>query len=208
MQNAIERYRPRAEAVLALLASGVTPPSAEMLPARYTLDGAVEHDDPVDPWPNFQIDGYGMWLWSLEQHLAGRAPDAEQRATIELVGRYLTATWRLPCWSCWEEWNGGEHASTLASAAAGLDVAARLLDNQSFADEADRVRADLVSRYVTDGYVGLSPGDARVDSSILWLGVPFGVFAADDALVAATVDEVRRQLIGPSGGVYRYRGDT
>jgi GH15 family glucan-1,4-alpha-glucosidase len=128
--------------------------------------------------------------------------------TVELVGRYLAASWRLPCWSCWEEFNGGEHASTLASACAGLDVAARLLGESSFAEEAERVRAELTSRYVVDGYVGLSPGDTRVDSSILWLGVPFGVYPAEDPLVVATVDEVKRQLIGPSGGVYRYRGDT
>jgi GH15 family glucan-1,4-alpha-glucosidase len=207
VQEAIERYRARAEAVLALLGDGQPPPSEEMLPARYTLDGAIEHEDPVDPWPNFQIDGYGMWLWSLEQHL-GRPPEPDLLRTVDLVARYLAASWRLPCWSCWEEFNGGEHASTLASACAGLDVAARLLSEPAFADEAERVRAELRARYVTGGYVGLSPGDARVDASILWLGVPFGVFAAEDPLVVATVDEVKRQLLGPSGGVYRYRGDT
>src|SRR5690348_12568500 len=206
VQEAIERHRPRAAAVLGLLAHGQTPPGDEMLPARYTLDGAIEHEDPVDPWPNFQIDGYGMWLWSLEQHLAGRAPDPAQLRTVELVGRYLVASWQLPCWSCWEEFNGGEHASTLASACAGLDVAARLTGEAAFAEEAEHVRAELRSRYVVDGYVGLAPGDARVDSSILWLGVPFGVFPAGDPLVVATVDEVKRQLTGPSGGVYRYRG--
>jgi isomaltose glucohydrolase len=208
VHGAIERHRPRAETVLGRLARGETPAGAEMLPARYTLDGAIESEDPVDPWPNFQIDGYGMWLWSLEQHLAGRAPDPVLLRTVELVGRYLAATWRLPCWSCWEEFNGGEHASTLASASAGLDVASRLAGEAAFADEAERVREELLARYVTAGYVGLSPGDARVDSSILWLGVPFGVLAADDPLVVATVDEVKRQLTGPSGGVYRYRGDT
>src|SRR4029079_3020128 len=116
VQEAIDPHRPRGEAVLALRASGESPPGDEMLPARYTLDGAIESEDPVDPWPNFQIDGYGMWLWSLEQHLAGRVPDPDQVRTIELVGRYLAASWRLPCCSCWEEFNGGEHASTLASA--------------------------------------------------------------------------------------------
>ena len=208
VRETIERYRPRAEAVIALIGSGETPPGDEMLPARYTLDGAIESEDPVDPWPNFQVDGYGMWLWSLEQHLAGRRPDAGELRTIELIGRYLAASWRLPCWSCWEEFNGGEHASTLASVCAGLDTAARLCDESAFASEADRVRAELLSRYVTGGYVGLSPGETRVDSSILWLGVPFNVFAPDDPVVVATVDEVKRQLIGPSGGVYRYRGDT
>ena len=34
-----------------------------MPPARFALDGSVVADD----WPNFQIDGYGTWLWALER---------------------------------------------------------------------------------------------------------------------------------------------
>ena len=36
-----------------------------MPPARFALDGS----NVVDDWPNFQIDGYGTWLWSFGQHL-------------------------------------------------------------------------------------------------------------------------------------------
>ncbi len=36
-----------------------------MPPARFALDGTAVIDDS----PNFQIDGYGTWLWSLGQHL-------------------------------------------------------------------------------------------------------------------------------------------
>jgi GH15 family glucan-1,4-alpha-glucosidase len=207
-QETIERHREKAEAAISLAAAGEVPPIEAMLPARYTLDGAIERDDPEDPWPNFQIDGYGMWLWALERHLAGRAPDREQVRTVELTARYLAASWRLPCWSCWEERHTGEHASTLAAASAGLAAAARLLDEELFAEEAERIRSTLVGRYLAHGYFSLSPGDARVDASIIWLSVPFAVFALDDPRVAATIAELKRQLIGPSGGVYRYRGDT
>ena len=207
-QETIERQRAKAEATISLVSAGQVPPVEAMLPARYTLDGAIEQDDPEEPWPNFQIDGYGMWLWSLERHLAGRAPDREQAGTVELTARYLAASWRLPCWSCWEEFQTGEHASTLAAASAGLAAAARLLDDGAFADEAERIRSMLAGRYLTNGYFALAPGDTRVDASITWLGVPFGVFAVDDPRVESTIAEVKRQLIGPSGGVYRYRGDT
>jgi GH15 family glucan-1,4-alpha-glucosidase len=207
-QATIERHREKAEAAIRLVESGREPPIKAMLPARYTLDGAIEQDDPEEPWPNFQIDGYGMWLWSLEQHLGGRSPDHEQAATIELIARYLATSWRVPCWSCWEEFQTGEHASTLAAASAGLGAAARLLDDGAFADAAERVRGALAGRYLTNGYFALAPGDERVDGSIAWLSVPFGVFAIDDSRVRATIAEVKRQLLGPSGGIYRYRGDT
>jgi len=52
------------------------------------------------------------------------------------------------------------------------------------------------------------PRDDRVDGSLLWLSVPFGVLPPHDPLIAATIDAIRRDLCGPGGGVYRYLGDT
>jgi len=43
---------------------------------------------------------------------------------------------------------------------------------------------------------------------MIWLTVPFGVLDVDDPVAAATVDAIRRDLVGTGGGVYRYRGDT
>src|ERR1700760_4432461 len=40
------------------------------------------------------------------------------------------------------------------------------------------------------------------------MSVPLGVFPAGDPRVVATIDAIKRELVGPSGGVYRYRGDT
>jgi hypothetical protein len=42
-----------------------------MPPARFALDGS----NVVDDWPNFQIDGYGTWLWALGQHLLSTGQD-------------------------------------------------------------------------------------------------------------------------------------
>jgi GH15 family glucan-1,4-alpha-glucosidase len=207
-QRTIERHRATAEAAIALVEAGVVPEVDAMMPTRYTLDGDLEHPDPEDPWPNFQLDGYGIWLWSLEQHLRGRALAADQEDAVRLVARYLAASWRLRCWSCWEEFGTGEHASTLAAASAGLSAAARMLDDGDLAQAAATVRDSLLERFTADGYIGLAPGDDRVDASIAWISIPFGVLPPDDPLVTATIEAIKRQLIGPGGGVYRYRGDT
>jgi isomaltose glucohydrolase len=177
-----------------------------MLPARFTLAGELEQPDPDDPWPNFQIDGYGIWLWALEEHLRGRV--LEQPATVALVARYLAATWRLKCCSCWEELQGGEHASTLGAVYAGLAAAARLLDDAAWQAEADAVRAQLLARFAVDGRLGRGPDDPRVDGSMIWLSVPFGVLPAADPRLVNTIEAIRDDLVGPSGGVYRYVGDT
>lgn len=178
-----------------------------LLPARYTLEGEIESDGD-DPWPNFQIDGYGMWLWSLEEHVrAGGSIDGLEGA-VDVAARYLVATWRLPCYGCWEEFDDGEHAATVAAAAAGLAAAARLFDRPEFFEEAERARSHLLSRFVHNGRFRRCAGDERVDGSLLWLSVPFGLLPPDDPRIQETIAAVRRDLAGPGGGVWRYLGDT
>jgi isomaltose glucohydrolase len=179
----------------------------ETPPARYTLNGDRERD--VDePWPNFQIDGYGMWLWALEFHLGGSRPDTQLARTVRLVAEYLAQCWQLKCFGCWEEFDDGEHATTLAAVAAGLRAAAQLLDDSSFSDAATRVMARLLEAHTTDGRFRRGPADDRVDGGLAWLAVPFRVMPPHDPRVVETVRRIYLDLVGPGGGVYRYCGDT
>ncbi len=86
LRSSIEAHRPMIESALAQVAAGETPPHEQMPPARYTLDGSLEQPDD-EPWPNFQVDGYGMWLWALAEHTDGR-PVQRWSKTVELVARY------------------------------------------------------------------------------------------------------------------------
>jgi GH15 family glucan-1,4-alpha-glucosidase len=205
--RSIEAHRPLIEAVSARIAGGDIPPPEEMPPARYTLDGGLEQDDGDETWPNFQVDGYGMWLWALAEHLDG-GPSGELAPTVELAASYLRAAWSLESFSCWEEWDGGEHASTLGAAIAGFEAAARLLRDDRWLGEAESVRERLLERFVHEGRFKRGPADERVDGSLLWLGMPFAVLPAGDPRIEATVAAVRRDLLRPGGGVYRYRGDS
>jgi GH15 family glucan-1,4-alpha-glucosidase len=207
--RSVEAHRTMIEGAIDRVSRGETPPPEQMPPARYTLDGALETDSgDVEPWPNFQIDGYGMWLWALERHLDRRPLPATHAATVELVARYLEICGQLECWDCWEEWNGGRHASTLASVFAGLRAAGTLLGGERWPAAATRIRDVLLADYVVDGRFRKGPQDDRVDSSLLWLSVPFEVLPRDDARIVATVEVVRQDLSGPGGGLYRYLGDT
>lgn len=206
VDESVRLHRPLIERAIARIELGNPPPPEEMPPARYNLDGTLEqHGD--EPWPNFQFDGYGMWLWALSEHLGEPAGD-RWRPGVELVARYLEATWRQPSFSCWEELDGGEHAATLGATIAGLEAAAVLLDDASWSDSASRVRAYLLDRFVHDGSFTRGPEDVRVDGSLLWLDAPFGVVPDDDPVLARTVERVRSALYRPGGGVYRYLGDT
>lgn len=203
----VEENRSSIESITLRVRRGETPPSSAMPPARYMLDGGLEpHDE--EPWPNFQIDGYGMWLWALNEHLSTEPPTPQLAATVELVAEYLRATWTLKCFNCWEEFDGGVHASTLAAVFRGLDASGRLLADPRWTAEAERVRGFMLERLLDGGRFKRGQGDSRVDGSLLWLGVPFGVLPLDDPRIEATVEAIRCDLTGPNGGVYRYRGDT
>src|SRR5258708_20127015 len=96
----------------------------------------------------------------------------------------------------------------LGAVSAGLDSAQRLVGDDRWRVAADDVRGELLARYVSAGRFKRGANDLRLDGSLAWLAVPFGVVAADDPLMQATAEGIRRELTGPEGGVYRFRGDT
>jgi len=198
--DVVTAQRDRVEAAVRKLRRGERPAPDEMLPARYTLAGEIEDHD-GDPWPNFQLDGYGTWLWALERHLGGAQLPASLEPAVRLTAEYLAAAWRVPCWNWWEEFDGGEHASTHAAVAAGLVSASALLGDSRYASVAADVLEDLERRFAGNGHFVRGPGDARVDGSLLALGT-FGIDGT------STVEAVRAELVGPGGGVRRYIGDT
>ncbi len=179
----------------------------DFLPARFTLSGEWEKDG----WPNFQLDGYGQWLWSLAHHLRanGRTELPEELVpAVRLVVRYLSVFWDQPCYDSWEEHRSQLHTATLASVHAGLrDIGPYL---PPLADAA-RAAAAGALRYihddcVRDGHLIKYIRNTAVDASLLWLSMPFEVFAIDDPVMAATATRIERELLG--GGVRRYLADT
>ncbi|HID86555.1 MAG TPA: glycoside hydrolase, partial [Anaerolineae bacterium] len=94
------------------------PLGEDYLHARYTLEGEERDDD----WPNFQLDGFGTWLWALAEHLrlrSGQLP-SRWRQAVHLIGSYLATLWRFPCFDLWEEHPDKVHPYTLAAVYAGL----------------------------------------------------------------------------------------
>lgn len=125
------------------------------------------------------------------------------------VIRYLLIAGETPCFDCWEEHPGNVHTSSLAAGAAGLrDAGALLGDN-----DAQSYAAQLIERItglqhtLADAFVRF-PGDTRVDGSLLWLTVPFGLVATDGPTYRNTVTRIRQELVVPDGGVQRYLGDS
>lgn len=179
---------------------------AHMPPARFALDGTTVIDD---DWPNFQIDGYGTWLWSLGQHLLITDRDdipEEYRASVKRVGRYLASFALSPCYDVWEESGSALHTSTLACVYGGLTTAARLLHDDELLARAEVVKERVIESANQLGLFSKSNENADVDASTLWLSTPFRVVEPTDRLFARTVATIEESL-SLIGGIRRYPTD-
>lgn len=186
--------------------SGIKLTEAEILHTRYRLDGTG--GEPGN-WPNFQLDGFGTWLWALNEH---RKHNPEMRLSqklldaAELVADYLSELWSLPCYDCWEEFPDHVHPYTLAAIYAGLQSHTEMTgsDHQPVTDA---IRKQLLVGAEVPGYFVKFPGSRAVDASLLGLAVPYGVVAPDDPMMRKTVEQIESTIF-QDGGLHRYADDS
>ena len=184
-------------------------PDEEMLPARFTFDGELG----ADPWTDFQLDGYGTWLWALVAHVERHELDpAPWRDAANLTAQYLVASWDRPCYDWWEEHAEQVHVSTLGCIGAGLEAVLRAgLLTPSLADDAHAtavaIRELVASRGTVDGHLVKWLGRDDVDGSLSALGAPLGWLDPADPLAVGTVTAVEAAL-ADEGGVHRFADDV
>ena len=178
--------------------------AADILHTRYTLDGKESHEV---AWPNFQLDGFGTWLWALGEHqrLAGKPLPAAWRRAARLAADYLDALWRLPCFDCWEEFPELVHTSTLAAIYGGLRSEMLLTSSERSVTLAE-IKAFLGREAVLEGHFVKAPGRQDVDASLISLATPYRVVAPEDQRMRSTVALIERDLL--RGGLHRYARDT
>ena len=200
----------------------------DFLPARYSFDGSALEDD----WPNFQLDGYGAWLWGLAEH-AALTNDyeflTELNGSIRLTLDYLKLCWMLPCFDCWEEHGNQVHPSTLACLAGGIARIGQVTNDKAAIGLAAEIKRYFMRYAIKDGRLtkfcldrpsgrSVSLTNARVntppleaggsvDASLLWASAPFGLLEPGDPVMVNTVQAIDRALL-KAGGVHRYSLDT
>ncbi len=180
--------------------------NSDFLPARYYMDGT----DTNDEWPNFQLDGYGTWLWALCRHveITGNEQLIRKYAnSIRAISDYLTCFWDRPCYDCWEENGDKIHTSTLACIYGGLSSIAAYQKDSRISDTAGDIEEYLLEHCTGNGRLLKFPGSEDIDSSLLWATLPFNVLDVKDKIMQKTVLEIENRLLH-GGGVHRYAEDT
>lgn len=202
-------HAPRIAEIVAAAEAGRPVPDEEMLETRFRFDGRPEDDG----WENFQLDGYGLWMWAAVAHAERHdlALDRWRDAFAATVD-YLVSSWSRPCYDWWEEHSEHIHVSTLGSIAAGLRAVADsgALDAEralAAQDAAAAAVATITRRGVVDGHLVKWLGASEVDASLAALIAPLGVIDARSDLARATLDAIERDLV-VDGGTHRFRADT
>ena len=202
----------RRDQVLDLVARGERDVEAvaltEHLHTRYTVDG----QESGTTWQDFQLDGYGTWLWALDEHSRRHdRPRTDYLEGAELTVRYLCTFWSSPFYDWWEENGEGRHPSSLAPIRAGLLAAASwpeldaALRDRATATAAD-IAAAIAAEGVRNGHLVKSFGSEAVDASLVACITPFDLYPTDDPIAVSTIARIDRELA--PGGVHRFLRDT
>lgn len=175
----------------------------DILDTRYSVDGQAGEED----WPNFQLDGFGTWLWSLEQHrqLVQKPLPSSWLEAADLVADYVAALWRRPCYDCWEEFPDKVHIYTLGAIHSGLHSHALLRGRER--NSALAVRRFALEQGVRNGHLVKYLGSEQVDGCLPAIAVPYAVLDPSDPTMQATVAQIEDTLYR-EGGVHRYADDT
>lgn len=194
------------ESLIARSMAGDEPHPDEHLHCRYNLDGSTS----TDAWTNFQLDGFGTWLWSVARFHADEPP-ADVRAAAQVLIAYLSQFWGSPSFDWWEESAGHVHVSSVGCIAVGLEAMAevpwlgadaRRLASATVSD----IRAAILADGVVGGHLAKWFGGTGIDASALALIAPLRFIDATSDLAAQTVTEIREHLANP--GVHRHLDDT
>ncbi len=201
--------RTQVESLVARRDAGQAIPVADFLHARYSLDGSESDAE----WWNFQLDGYGAWLWALNAHVERHDRSIEPFADgAQLSAAYITAFWDRPSYDWWEEHPDHLHTSTLASIFAGLRATERWpavshVVRDAAAEAADRIKLAVRSDASRLGHLTKWIGGTAIDASLVAVSTPFDLVAPDDPLMQATTEAIETGLVH-QGGVHRYATDT
>jgi len=176
----------------------------EILHTRYTLTG----EEGSEQWENFQLDSFGIWLWSLSEHLeiSGKSCTDEMTRAVILVSSYLAALWQKPCYDCWEENKDKHHVYTMATIYNGLQSAEKLIE-RDYSDLCSDIKKRIETEGSMDNHLSKYEGADTVDASLLGVYFPGKVFDIHEPLMKNTIKKIQTDLLR-SGGLHRYKLDT
>lgn len=207
INDVIIRYGYKVDKIIKKIESGNKLEPRDFLYARYTMDGYEEKDS---EWGNFQLDGYGTWLWGLSEHIkmTGKTELINDFfKSIDITIKYISNLWHYPNFDIWEENSDKIHTSTLACIYGGLKFINKYLNDEKVKELANKIKTYILTNCVFENSFVKYVGSNEVDSSLIWLAVPFEVVDVKNETFTNTIKRIEEELLH-NGGMHRYKKDT
>ncbi|MGF7429493.1 glycoside hydrolase family 15 protein [Thermoanaerobacterium thermosaccharolyticum] len=207
IDTVIKRYGYKVENIKEKVKDGKRLVTGDFLHARYTLDG---YEETEQGWGNFQLDGYGTWLWGLSEHIKLTGKEEliyDFKESIELTIEYLSHLWNYPNYDVWEENGDKIHTSTLACIYGGIKSINEFLHDKKLLALCNEIKSFILTNCVSNGHFVKYIGSKDVDASLTWLPVPFEVIDINDEIFNNTVEKIEKELFH-NGGLHRFKDDT
>ena len=179
----------------------------EHLHCRYSIDGKESEE----AWTNFQLDGFGTWLWAADQfRSAGNSLSAEVYSAAATLIPYLAEFWAAPSFDWWEESFGEQHVSTLGCISAGLEAVANWQEVEAELRTTAESCAAEIRRYVMDNgvvdkHLTKWIGSDAVDGSLSALIAPLD-WVKNKEIERETLNQISIQL--GELGTHRHLSDV
>lgn len=205
VNNIIKRYIYKIENIFKKLLKNEIIDTNDFLHTRYTLKGY----ESKHKWVNFQLDGYGTWLWGLTQHIRFTGNEnllIEFKESINIIKKYLSLLWNHNNYDCWEENLEKVHISTLACIYGGIKEISQFYSDIELSQLTNKIKEFVLNRGVVDNHFIKYIGTNEVDASLLWLSMPFRLVEPNEKVMLNTVDIIEKDLV--KNGVHRYKNDT
>ncbi|WP_264852259.1 glycoside hydrolase family 15 protein [Clostridium omnivorum] len=202
----IEKQQDKLKKILDMKKRGDILLNDDYLPTWFMLDG----NNCDEEWPNFQLDGYGEWLWALSQHLKLAENDndiAKYKKSIDVATEYLCCFWNYPCFNCWQEDGEKIHTSTLAAIYGGLNSINEYLNDSYIESTLKDIKQYVLDNCIEDNRLKKCTDLNSTDANLLWAATPFKLFKVNDLIIKNTVNIIEKELVH-EGGVHRYPEDT
>jgi len=205
VNSVIKRYSYKIEDIFKKLYKNEIINTNDFLNTRYTLLGYESNQK----WANFQLDGYGIWLWGLAQHIKFTGNKnflIGFKESIDNIKKYLSLLWNNNNYDCWEENIDKVHVSTLACIYGGLKEISQFYPDIDSSHLTDEIKEFVLSKGVVNNHFVKYIGTDEVDASLLWLSTPFRLIEPDEEIMLNTVGIIEKDLL--KDGLYRYKNDT
>jgi GH15 family glucan-1,4-alpha-glucosidase len=175
--------------------AGLTIDPQEHLHCRYNIDGSESKEE----WTNFQLDGFGTWLWVVDQfRFSGQSLSPETIQAAQNLIPYLSEFWSTPSFDWWEESFGKQHVSTLGCISAGLFAVSKWEEIpeqlRTLASKcATEIHTYVMDKGVVNGHLTKWIGSNSVDGSLSALIAPLN-WVGNSSIEKETMQIISTQL--------------